>query len=105
MYMIIHLFQEKYLQDVILALSEAGIDNCVVLQGESLGHKLVYDIPLFSTFKDTFGSSRDYSNVIMGTAEKEEINFFLKEMRLSGADFIKENLGKIYLIPITETIE
>jgi len=99
--MIMHLFQEKYLQDVMLALSEAGIDNCIVLTGESLSNKLMYDIPIFSTFRDSMGNSRGYGNIISGKADKEAVEFFLKEIKLAGIDFIEKEIGKIYLVPIS----
>ncbi len=45
MYMILHLMKEKYLDDILMALTEAGIEDTIVLSGESLGHKMAYDIP------------------------------------------------------------
>ncbi|MCK9330148.1 MAG: hypothetical protein PHY08_07210 [Candidatus Cloacimonetes bacterium] len=105
MYMIIHLYHEKYLQDLILCLTEVGVEDCIVLSGESLGHKLVFDIPLFATFKDTVGSQRGYGNIIMGIAEKEDIDLCLSELKHAGINFIDDGLGKIYLIPISEVYE
>ncbi|NLN35016.1 MAG: hypothetical protein GX157_03305 [Candidatus Cloacimonetes bacterium] len=50
MYMILHLYSDKYLDDMILALSEAGIEDPIVLSGETLGQKMLYDIPLFASY-------------------------------------------------------
>lgn len=105
MYMIIQLYHEKYLQDLILCLTEAGIEDSIVLSGESLGHKLVFDIPLFATFKDTVGSQRGYGNIIMGIAEKEDIDFLLEELKHTGINFLEDSIGKIYLLPIAEVYE
>ena len=103
MYMILNLNKEKYLDDVLMALAEAGIDDTVVLAGESLGHKLAFDNPLFAGFRKSFGSDKGFANVIMAVAEKEQIDFMLEELKNSGVDFIKDEIGKIVLIP-TEVV-
>ena len=98
MYMILNLNKEKYLDDVLMALTEAGIDNTVVLSGESLGHKLAFDNPIFAGFRKSFGKDKGYANVIMAVAEQEQIDFMLEELKNSGTDFIKDEIGKIVLI-------
>lgn len=103
MYMIFHLYSDKYLDDVVLALAEAGIKDTIVLSGETLGQKVLYDIPLFVSFKDSSVMAQGYGSVIMGIAEKDEIDFALDELKNSGLDLISKNLAKIFLLPI-ETI-
>jgi len=76
--MIFHLYNDKYLDDVILALAEAGISETIVLSGESLGQKMLYDIPLFVSFQDSAAMRTGYGNVIMGEADEEDILFALK---------------------------
>ena len=99
MYMILNLNKEKYLDDVLMALTEAGIDDTVVLSGESLGHKLAFDNPLFAGFRKSFEKDKGYANVIMAVAEQEQIDFMLEELKNSGINFIKDEIGKIVLIP------
>lgn len=102
MYMILNLNKEKYLDDVLMALTEAGIDDTIVLSGESLGHKLAFDNPLFAGFRKSFGKDKGYAKVIMAVAEKEQIDFMLEELKSSGVDFIKDEIGKIVLLPVEE---
>ena len=99
MYMILNLNKEKYLDDVLMALTEAGIDDTIVLSGESLGHKLAFDNPLFAGFRKSFGKDKGYANVIMAVADQEQIDFMLEELKSSGIDFVKDEIGKIVLIP------
>ena len=103
MYMILNLNKEKYLDDVLMALAEAGIDDTVVLSGESLGRKLTFDNPLFAGFRKSMGKDKGYANVIMAVAEKEQIDFMLDELKNSGVEFVKDEIGKIVLIP-TEVV-
>ena len=100
MYMILNLEQGKYLDDVLMALTEAGIDDTIVLSGETLGHKLTFDNPIFAGFRKSFDSGKGYANVIMAIAEQEQIDFMLGELKNSGIDFIEQKIGKIVLLPI-----
>ena len=104
MYMILNLNKEKYLDDVLMALTEAGIDDTVVLSGESLGHKLAFDNPLFAGFRKSFGKDKGYANVIMAVAEKDQVEFMLEELKNSGVDFVKNEIGKIVLLPVEKII-
>ncbi|GAB1366300.1 hypothetical protein MASR1M36_11710 [Candidatus Cloacimonadaceae bacterium] len=105
MYMVLHLYSDKYLEDILLALSEAGISDTLVLNGETLGKKMLYDIPLFASFKDSPGIMQSYGSVIMGEAKKEDVAFALEELKNSGLDLQKKGLIKVYLLPISEVIE
>ena len=100
MYMILSLNKEKYLDDVIMALTEAGIDDTIVLSGETMGHKLAFDNPLFAGFRKSFGSEKGYANIIMAIAEQDQIDFMLEELKHSDVDFVKDEIGKIVLLPI-----
>ncbi|KAF5036099.1 hypothetical protein DSECCO2_578600 [anaerobic digester metagenome] len=104
MYMIFHLYNDKYLDDVILALTEAGISETIVLSGESLGQKMLYDIPLFVSFQDSAAMRTGYGNVIMGEADEEDILFALEELKNSGLDFLEKKLAMIYLLPVSKVI-
>jgi len=105
MYMIFHLYSDKYLDDVILALSEVGIEDTIVLSGETLGQKMLYDIPLFVSFQDSPDIKQGYGSVIMGIATKEEISFAFEELKNSGLDLQKKGLVKVFLLPIEEVID
>lgn len=104
MYMILHLYNDKYLDDVILALSEAGIEDTIVLSGETLGQKMLYDIPLFVSFKDSPDIKQGYGSIIMGIAEKDDVRFALDELHNSGLNLETRGLIKIFLLPIQEII-
>lgn len=104
MYMIFHLYNDKYLDDVILALAEAGISETILLSGESLGQKMLYDIPLFVSFQDSAAMRTGYGNVIMGEADEEDILFALEELKNSGLDFLEKKLAMIYLLPVSKVI-
>lgn len=100
MFAIIQINKEKYLDDVLMALAEAGIEDPVVLSGESLGHKLVFDMPVFAGFRNAMGQGENYSKIIMAITEKDRIDFMLKELKYSGVDLIKDEIARIVLLPV-----
>ena len=100
MYMVLHLYRENYLDDILMAMTQAGIEETVVLSGESFGHKLTFGMPLFAGFRNTIGSEKGYSNVIMGKAKQEQIDYLLDELKNANVNFIEDEIGKIILLPI-----
>ncbi len=100
MYMILQINKEKYVDDVLMALAEVGIANPIVLSGESLGHKLAFDNPIFAGFRKTYGSEKSYGRIIMAKAEEQEVEFMLDELKHSGINFVKDEIGNIFLLPI-----
>lgn len=97
MYMIFQLFYEKYISDVLMAVVEAGVEDTVVISGEATGHKLIFDNPLFASFRDTYGAQRDYGKVIMGFAEEKQVQYILDLLKNAGVDIVGDKLGKIIL--------
>lgn len=99
MYAIIQINKEKYLDDILMALAEAGVDDPVVLSAETLGHKLAFDMPVFAGFRNSLNPGESYAKVIMAITEEEAIDFMLEELKHSGVDFIEDQIGKIVLLP------
>ncbi|MDP8220004.1 MAG: hypothetical protein P9X26_01550 [Candidatus Stygibacter frigidus] len=99
MYMILHLLEEKYLDDVMMALVEAGIENTLVLSGENLSDKLTMDMPIFAGFKKSL-RGHGFSKLIMGVASKAQIDFALEELHTAGVDLIGRSLAEIAVIPV-----
>ncbi len=100
MFMILHVNQEKYTDDVLMALAEAGVVDPIVLTGESLGHKLAFDMPLFAGFRQSFGNNSSFSKVILAQVEEKDVEFMLEELKQAGVDFVGNEIGKIYLLPV-----
>ncbi len=104
MYMILQLYKAKYLDDVMMALAEAGVEDTIVLSGESLSHKMTFGMPLFAGFRNTFGSEKQFTDVIMAIADEAQIDFMLEELKRSDVKFVDDQIGKLVLLPIQKTI-
>lgn len=104
MYMILQLYKAKYLDDVMMALAEAGVEDTIVLSGESMSHKMTFSMPLFAGFRNTFGSEKKFTELIMAIADEAQIDFMLNELKRSDVKFVDDEIGKIVLLPIQKTI-
>ncbi|MDY6915020.1 MAG: hypothetical protein SVM86_01715 [Candidatus Cloacimonadota bacterium] len=105
MYMILHLYKEQYQDDVLMAMTEAGIEDTVVISGESLGHKLAFDMPLFAGFRKSFGSEKGFASIIMAMCEMKQIDFMLEELKNAGINFIEDEIGTIAVLPIEKILK
>ncbi len=104
MYMILQLYKAKYLDDVMMALAEAGVEDTIVLSGESMSHKMTFSMPLFAGFRNTFGSEKQFTDIIMAIADEAQIDFMLDELKRSDVKFVDDKIGNIVLLPILKTI-
>jgi len=104
MYMILQLYKAKYLDDVMMALAEAGVEDTIVLSGESLSHKMTFSMPLFAGFRNSFGSEKQFTDIIMAIADEAQIDFMLDELKRSDVKFVDDEIGNIVLLPIQKTI-
>jgi len=104
MYMILQLYKAKYLDDVMMALVEVGIEDTIVLSGESLSHKMTFSMPLFAGFRNSFGSEKQFTNLIMAIADEAQIDFMLDELKRSDVNFVDDGIGKIILLPVEKTV-
>lgn len=102
--MILQLYKAKYLDDVMMALAEAGVEDTIVLSGESMSHKMTFSMPLFAGFRNTFGSEKKFTELIMAIADEAQIDFMLNELKRSDVKFVDDEIGKIVLLPIQKTI-
>lgn len=99
MLMLMHLYTEKYLDDVLMSFVEAGVTNTLVISGENMSHKLTYDLPIFAGFR-SLSSGKGYGKLLSGFATKKQVDFALEELKKSGIDLIDKNHAEIALIPV-----
>lgn len=104
-YMIFQLFSEKYISDVLMAIAEAGVEDTVVLSGEATSHKLIFDNPLFSSFRSSYNSNLGYGKIIMGFCDIDQVDYMLKELKRAGIDIIGKKLGRVVLIKPSQIYE
>jgi len=103
-YLVIHLREEKYLEDVMLALAQAGIFNACVFEGLAM-QKILNRVPVFSGVRfSNLGGGNYVHGIFALIEEKEAVDVFLDGLSASGVDFHENRLGVLALIPIERAI-
>jgi len=103
-YMVVHLREEKNLEDVMLALTQAGIFNSWVMEGVSM-ENFLNRVPIFSGMRFANPTGENYVRIVCAVIEdKESVDVFLEGLSASGIDFERDNLGSIILMPIERAI-
>lgn len=62
---------EEYLEEVLEAYVEAGIDGATILDSEGMGRFLTYEVPLFASFKDFMKGNKPYNKTIISVVRNE----------------------------------
>lgn len=82
--LIIMLNREEYLNDTLQALVELGTIDGVVIDSESLGERVAYEVPIFAGIRLWSRGRRPYSKTIFAIVDEKdagkEIVKMLKEI-------------------------
>ncbi len=102
-YLIIHLYKEEFLEDVIVGLTGIGAQNTVVVNGTTARKMLAFDIPIFAGFRPELKRGAQFCKVIHAIIEdKSSVEEMIENLKDAGVDFADEEVGKIFLLPIEE---
>jgi len=106
LYLIIQLFEEKYQEEVLLALTSVGIERATLSEGLNLQNVVTAEIPVFAGFKADPGRGSRFCKIITAAVDSEKVvDEFLSALKMGGIDFLKENLGVIILLPVNKILK
>ena len=102
--LIIILHKEEYLDDLLSALIELGVDEASIIDSQSLGSAIAYQVPIFSGLRFQMHGGRPYSKTIIGISDDPNIGKDLVSI-LKDADIDIEapGVGRIVVVEIKET--
>jgi hypothetical protein len=99
--LILHLHQEKYAEDVMIALTEVGVKDVFSMTGINESRRLPHNIPIFAGFKGTLGKSSSLSKVFTAVVNDSGIiDSILHVLKRADIDLLGDDLGSIVLMPI-----
>lgn len=103
--MLVHLFEEQVLEDLLTALTSLGIENAVVLDGHRMNRLLAFDVPIFAGFREDLAGGSSYCRILSAVlddpVEADEVIRVLKEADI---DFAKEGMGAMMVLPLERWI-
>lgn len=103
--LVITLYQQEKLTDLLWALMEVGISNASVVKSSSLGKKLAYEIPVFAGLKFKNRAKKIETTNVFVTISYDEIPRKLASiLKDEGLDFEKPGNGYMQTFKIAELI-
>jgi len=100
--MILH--KEEFLDDVLSAFIELGVDEASILDLQSLGSALAYQVPIFSGLRFQMHGGRPYSKTIIGISDDPNIGKdIVSILKDSDIDIEAPGVGRVIVVDIKET--
>ena len=105
-YLIIQLFKEKYEEEVLLALTSAGVDRATVTDNINL-EKIVHSgIPIFAGVPSGAGEEKRFCKIFTAAVKDEHVvDDFLSALKAGGVDFLQDDIGIIILLPAARILK
>ncbi len=104
-HLMIHLYEEGALEDVLTALAGLGMENAVVVDGQRMSRLLAFDVPIFAGFREEVAERSSYCKLISATADDPAVlDELLRMLKDAGVDFKKEGVGLMLLVPIDRSV-
>ena len=102
-YLMIHLYQERYWGDVLLALTAEGITDALVVDASRMEHALASEVPIFAGFWADMDRRGRFAKVIMASVPDRSSAYRVVEtLREDGVDLTDPSVGRVLLLPAEE---
>ena len=104
-HLMIHLYEEGSLEDVLTALASLGMDHAVVVDGQRMSRLLAFDVPIFAGFREEVSQRSSYCKLISAVTESPAVlDELLRLLKGAGIDFEQEGVGLMILTPIERMV-
>lgn len=70
--MVVFLYKLEYLEDIISILTELGIEETSVIDGQSMSRYLAYEVPIFAGLRSHIEGRRSYTKIILSFTNDEK---------------------------------
>jgi len=102
--LIVILHKEEFLDDLLSALIEIGVEEASILDSQSLGSALAYQVPIFSGLRFQMHGGRPYSKTVIAISDKPNIGKDLASiLKDSDIDIEAPGVGRMIVVDIKET--
>ena len=102
---IVVLYREEQLDDILSVFAELGLENTVVIEGTRMQEVLAFDVPIFAGLAAGSLGGKRYVKVLMATCEEEgmskKISNVAKDLDI---DFSNRDVGAILTLPLKEIV-
>lgn len=103
--LLIHLRRSEYFDDVLLALTQTGMHDPVVLDALGGENRMLADIPIFAGFMGGRGRQKEFHRIILAPVEDAAVaDRIVEALRDGGIDWTKEQIGTLGILPLEKWI-
>ena len=100
---IVYLFNETYLTEVILAMTQVFENKVVISDGSSSEEHLSQSLPIFSDFGSSLSGRQQFCKVITTlTLKHDAVKLLTSALDHAHIDFVNEKLGNICLLKLDD---
>lgn len=100
-FIVMILYKEEFLDDILTTFIEAGINDAVVVEGRNIGRTLAFEVPIFAGLRQALGYNRRYSYAIFAFSKDEySIRELVSLAKEGGIDLNKPGVGLLVAIPV-----
>lgn len=101
-FIVIFLYKEDYLDDILEAFIELGIEDAVILNAETMKKELSLKVPLFAALEIS-SKEKTFAKVIMATADdKNVLKNLVKMLKQVDIDLLEEGICRMILLKAEE---
>lgn len=95
-------YNEKYFEDIMMALTASGLKHTVVVEGLNMENVLAYDVPIFAGLRTSEHLSPKYCKVIYSLVEEESlIDDVVADLENAGIDNKQKTIYRIVYYPVS----
>lgn len=107
--LIIVLNKKEFLEEVLTALSKAGVSGATILDSQGMGSAIVsrdqQDVPMFGSLKAFFDREHPYNKTIFSIIESEEkLDKAIKAVTDVVGNLENPNEGLMFTVPVGRVI-
>jgi hypothetical protein len=98
--LLIVLYREDLLDEVLSALVEMEITGAAVLDGASMERVLSEDVPIFAGLWQTTGAGGHTKAIAAALPDRELLDPLIVHFEEIDIDFTEPGIGRLFLIPV-----
>ena len=102
---IVILYKEEQLDDILSVFAELGLENAIVVEGTRMQEVLAFDVPIFAGLAAGSLGGKRYIKIVMATCQEEgigkKIGNVAKDLDI---DFSNRDVGTILTLSVKEVV-
>jgi len=102
---IVILYREEQLDDILSVFAELGLENAIVIEGTRMQEVLAFDVPIFAGLTAGSLGGKGYIKIVMATSQEEGIGKKISNVAKDlDINFSNRDVGTILTLSVKEVV-